>query len=199
MELLISRKIVPCCLFVALVANVIICNILIILPMYDFKVSSAMVNLEIVLNIILNLTDLGRQLSNFSLRKQLLCSCSFSIKYISRFVINSKMCIVYLYYFGIVWMVIDVLKPRTTIYGIVSLFDSSYAVDGYWKWFGILNITLASYTVVTHMALLFLLWTLLHRKQYVCLPFGRIFAPMVTSILYLLACLWILLDHSSGN
>jgi hypothetical protein len=54
-----SYKPIPCLLFIALVTNVIFCNIVIILQLHDFTVSVTMINLEIFFEIMLNLTDLS--------------------------------------------------------------------------------------------------------------------------------------------
>jgi hypothetical protein len=71
-------KVIPCCLYVALLTNATFCHIMIILPLYDFTVSDALVNLQTFLNIMLCLLDLGKITSNYSFLMRFCCSYSIS-------------------------------------------------------------------------------------------------------------------------
>jgi hypothetical protein len=112
----------------------------------------------------------------------------------------AKSCLVYLFGFDTLYMVAYFLNPRTAIYGIVSLFDAKYTVENYWMWFGICNMVLAGYTIVTHVVLFFLLRSALFDRVFpIYVPFYGLVAPVITSTLFFLSCLWTLLDHTSGN
>jgi hypothetical protein len=95
----------------------------------------------------------------------------------------AKSCLVYLFGFDTLYMVAYFLNPRTTIYGIVSIFDAKYTVENYWMWFGICNMVLAGYTIVTHVVLFFLLRSALFDRVFpIYVPFYGLVAPVITSL-----------------
>jgi hypothetical protein len=100
-----SFNTIPCFLFIALVTNVIFCNIKIIIQLYDFSVSNIMVNIKFVFDIMLNLMDLSTILAHLRFLDGFLRSCPCSNQCDGQVPTMPKSCLVYLFCFDTLCMV----------------------------------------------------------------------------------------------